>query len=133
MKKGILTLVFAVAFLFTGVMGVNAEEYGLEALAKLATEGGSLEIKAGDTIKVGEDVYVGDSEIALMNVTEGTATLTNKSGRIEIVLKGTAEVKGSKVIMQLPLQNSTLSIDLIVNEGSTLNVNGRMALPTGSK
>lgn len=133
MKKGILTLVFAVAFLFTGVMGVNAEEYGLEALGKLATEGGSLEIKAGDTIKVGEDVYVGDSEIALMNVTEGTATLTNKSGRIEIVLKGTAEVKGSKVIMQLPLQNSTLSIDLIVNEGSTLNVNGRMALPTGTK
>ena len=44
MKKGILTLVFAVAFLFTGVMGVNAEEYGLEALGKLATEGGSLEI-----------------------------------------------------------------------------------------
>ena len=30
---------------------------------KLATEGGSLEIKAGDTIKVGEDVSVGDSEV----------------------------------------------------------------------
>ena len=35
--------------------------------------------------------------------------------------------------MQLPLQNSTLPIDLVVDEGSTLNVNGRMALPTGTK
>ena len=43
---------------------------------KLATEGGSLEIKAGDTIKVGEDVSVGDSEVALMNVTEETAKIT---------------------------------------------------------
>lgn len=47
---------------------------------KLATEGGYLEIKAGDTIKVGEDVSVGDSEVALMNVTEETANLTYVEG-----------------------------------------------------
>ena len=135
MKKALKMILglFVGAFMVVPFMGVNAEEYGLEALAKLAIEGGSLEIKAGDIIKVGEDVYVGDSEVALMNVIDGTATLTNKNGRIEIVLKGTAEVKGSKVIMQLPLQNSTLPIDLVVDEGSTLNVNGRMALPTGTK
>lgn len=130
MKKGILTFAFAIAFLFTGIMGVNAADYteASSEVTALMTGTAPLELKAGDTVTLNSLPFVGKD--GYVEVKEGTLTISNKAGRYLMTVNKDSVVEANHK-KNLMYYQDLMVIDLTVEEGATLDINGGMALTTG--
>ena len=130
MKKGILTFVFAIAFLFTGIMGVNAAEYteNSSEVTALMTGTAPLELKAGDTVTLGTLPFVGKN--GYVEVKEGTLTISKTNDRYLMTVNKDSVVEANHE-KNLMYYQDLMVIDLSVEEGATLDINGGMALTSG--
>ena len=147
LKKGLFTLSFTfVMVMALGVVNVNAQEYNLMDEMSNLMAGNPLEINVGDTLTYGDEEWVGRN--GRLNVTSGTLTITYNDGgtpgmtvitddMVNFTVDGITVVNPDKrFIVQADLSSVypdvIIPINLTVNEGAQLYVNGRLALPSGA-
>lgn len=120
-------LVFGLCLMPFG--GVHAEEYD-DTTAAAILGGTPQTFKAGDTFTafgydlIGEDGYI--------NITEGTVTVAKEGNGITMTVDGTAETRHMKNLMFVSYGDTSLPINMVVNEGAVFNLYGNMALTTGT-
>ena len=146
-KRGLLTLSFTfVMVMALGVVNVNAQEYNLMDEMSNLMAGNPLEINVGDTLTYGDEEWVGRN--GRLNVTSGTLTITYNDGgtpgmtvitddMVNFTVDGITVVNPDKrFIVQADLSSVypdvIIPINLTVNEGAQLYVNGRLAMPSGA-
>lgn len=147
LKKGLFTLSFTfVMVMALGVVNVNAQEYNLMDEMSNLMAGNPLEINVGDTLTYGDEEWVGRN--GRLNVTSGTLTITYNDGgtpgmtvitddMVNFTVDGITVVNPDKrFIVQADLSSVfpdvIIPINLTVNEGAQLYVNGRLAMPRGA-
>ena len=147
LKKGLFTLSFTfVMVMALGVVNVNAQEYNLMDEMSNLMAGNPLEINVGDTLTYGDEEWVGRN--GRLNVTSGTLTITYNDGgtpgmtvitddMVNFTVDGITVVNPDKrFIVQADLSSVypdvIIPINLTVNEGAQLYVNGRLAMPSGA-
>lgn len=147
LKKGLFTLSFAfIMVMALGVVNVNAQEYNLMDEMSNLMAGNPLEINVGDTLTYGDEEWVGRN--GRLNVTSGTLTITYNDGgtpgmtvitddMVNFTVDGITVVNPDKrFIVQADLSSVfpdvIIPINLTVNEGAQLYVNGRLAMPKGA-
>ena len=147
LKKGLFTLSFTfVMVMALGVVNVNAQEYNLMDEMSNLMAGNPLEINVGDTLTYGDEEWVGRN--GRLNVTSGTLTITYNDGgtpgmtvitddMVNFTVDGITVVNPDKrFIVQANLSSVypdvIIPINLTVNEGAQLYVNGRLAMPSGA-
>lgn len=147
LKKGLFTLSFTfVMVMALGVVNVNAQEYNLMDEMSNLMAGNPLEINVGDTLTYGDEEWVGRN--GRLNVTSGTLTITYNDGgtpgmtvitddMVNFTVDGITVVNPDKrFIVQADLSSVypdvIIPINLTVNEGAQLYVNGRLAMPSGT-
>ena len=147
LKKGLFTLSFTfVMVMALGVVNVNAQEYNLMDEMSNLMAGNPLEINVGDTLTYGDEEWVGRN--GRLNVTSGTLTITYNDGgtpgmtvitddMVNFTIDGITVVNPDKrFIVQADLSSVypdvIIPINLTVNEGAQLYVNGRLAMPSGA-
>ena len=107
--------------------GVHAEEYDDET-ATAILGGSPQEFKAGDTFTAfGYDLI---SEDGYINITEGKVTVSKDGNGITMTVDGTAETRHMNNLMFVSYGGVNLPINMVVNEGSTFNLYGNIALTT---
>ena len=158
LKKGLFTLSFAfIMVMVLGVVNVNAADYDLATEMASLQAGNPLEINVGDTLTYGDEEWIGRN--GRLNVTSGTLTITYNDGGTPITAEDYAnpEIIDEKItddmvnftvdgitvvnpdkrfIVQADLSSVypdvIIPINLTVNEGAQLYVNGRLAMPRGA-
>lgn len=147
LKKGLFTLSFAfIMVMVLGVVNVNAADYDLATEMASLQAGNPLEINVGDTLTYGDEEWVGRN--GRLNVTSGTLTITYNDGgtpgmtvitddMVNFTVDGITVVNPDKrFIVQADLSSVypdvIIPINLTVNEGAQLYVNGRLAMPSGA-
>lgn len=147
LKKGLFTLSFAfIMVMVLGVVNVNAADYDLATEMASLQAGNPLEINVGDTLTYGDEEWVGRN--GRLNVTSGTLTITYNDGgtpgmtvitddMVNFTVDGITVVNPDKrFIVQADLSSVfpdvIIPINLTVNEGAQLYVNGRLAMPRGA-
>lgn len=147
LKKGLFTLSFAfIMVMVLGVVNVNAADYDLATEMASLQAGNPLEINVSDTLTYGDEEWVGRN--GRLNVTSGTLTITYNDGgtpgmtvitddMVNFTVDGITVVNHDKrFIVQADLSSVfpdvIIPINLTVNEGAQLYVNGRLAMPRGA-
>ena len=147
LKKGLFTLSFAfIMVMVLGVVNVNAADYDLATEMASLQAGNPLEINVGDTLTYGDEEWIGRN--GRLNVTSGTLTITYNDGgtpgmtvitddMVNFTVDGITVVNPDKrFIVQADLSSVypdvIIPINLTVNEGAQLYVNGRLAMPSGA-
>ena len=147
LKKGLSILTFAFVMVISlSVVNVNAADYDLATEMASLQAGNPLEINVGDTLTYGDEEWVGRN--GRLNVTSGTLTITYNDGgtpgmtvitddMVNFTVDGITVVNPDKrFIVQADLSSVypgvIIPINLTVNEGAQLYVNGRLAMPSGA-
>lgn len=124
-------------FLGTLVLGVCLMPFGNVKAADYTDDtaleimgGTPKEFLAGDTFTalgeklIGEDGYI--------NITEGKVLVAFDGNGITMTVDGVAETRHMKNLMYVTYNSQKYPINIVVNEGSTFNLYGNMALTTGA-
>ena len=132
MKKFIFILSFTF-MMFLGINNVKATDIDFADVKDDLLRGNPVEVTASDTLTFQGETWIGnDGRITL---TSGKATLQYTNSYVNITLDGDASInKGKQFILQLDLGSSNiLPVKLIINSDMTLNIDGSLAIPSGSK
>ena len=134
-KKGFLTIAFTfVMVMAMGVVNVNAQDYDFSTIQDDFFAGTEYVLGPDDNLTFLGEAFVGkDGRIAVDN---GTATIKydQASETVNITLDGNATLNADQqFIMELNVITRRYSIKLTVNEDSILNVDGTLAIPSGTK
>ena len=128
-----IVLGFALAFATFMTLGsVKAADIDFSTIQGDLLGGTPVEITAADTLTFNGETWIGQNGRIALN--SGKATLQYDSTYVNITLDGSAVIKsGKQFIMQLDLGGGTiLPVKLTVNNGSALNIDGTLAIPTKS-
>lgn len=132
MKKFIFILSFTF-MMFLGINNVKATDIDFADVKDDLLRGNPVGVTASDTLTFQGETWIGnDGRITL---TSGKATLQYTNSYVNITLDGDASInKGKQFILQLDLGSSNiLPVKLIINSDMTLNIDGSLAIPSGSK
>ena len=128
-KLGLFIGTFVLGLCLMPFGNVKAADYTDDTALEIM--GGSpKEFVAGDTFTalgeklIGEDGYI--------NITEGKVTVAFENNSVTMTVDGTAETRHMKNLMYVTYNNKKIPINIVVNEGSTFNLYGNMALTTGA-
>ena len=119
--------------MFLGINNVKATDIDFADVKDDLLRGNPVEVTASDTLTFQGETWIGnDGRITL---TSGKATLQYTNSYVNITLDGDASInKGKQFILQLDLGSSNiLPVKLIINSDMTLNIDGSLAIPSGSK
>ena len=119
--------------MFLGINNVKATDIDFADVKDDLLRGNPVEVTASDTLTFQGETWIGnDGRITL---TSGKATLQYTNSYVNISLDGDASInKGKQFILQLDLGSSNiLPVKLIINSDMTLNIDGSLAIPSGSK
>lgn len=127
-QKILLTIVLALILFFAYTINVNAVDYSFISLAS-----NDVTLETGDRFLLDDTVLVGADGI--ITITEGEIEIKAKkvedssSYNLTITLKGEAEINENQV---LNIINDTYinKADIIIENESTLTINGTLVLPT---
>lgn len=128
-KLGLFIGTFVLGLCLMPFGNVKAADYTDDTALEIM--GGSpKEFVAGDTFTalgeklIGEDGYI--------NITEGKVTVAFENNSVTMTVDGTAETRHMKNLMYVTYNDKKIPINIVVNEGSTFNLYGNMALTTGA-
>ena len=123
------------ALAIVGVGKVNALEFDDIIADLMAPEGYDIGSTSEEIVFEGE-TWIGEN--GRITIKEGNVNVKLDAANevVNIVVDKDSEVvinEGKQFIMQLPYNGKTYQIQLTISEGATLNVDGALAVPTGSK
>ena len=128
-KLGLFIGTFVLGLCLMPFGNVKAADYTDDTALEIM--GGSpKEFVAGDTFTalgeklIGEDGYI--------NITEGKVTVAFENNSVTMTVDGTAETRHMKNLMYVTYNDKKIPINIVVNEGSTFNLYGNIALTTGA-
>lgn len=136
--KHIVILATIVVMLLVGVTNVSAVAFE-SIMSDIMTDNGYT-INAGDELTFGSEVWIGES--GRMNIISGSANLKldAQTGIISISVADGSEViinEGKQFIMQLEFDPGTgttiYPVELTIGEDATFNIDGNLAIPSGSE
>ena len=134
LKKGLSILTFAFVMVISlSVVNVNAEEIKLEDKLTEFLGGTALTITKDDTLTYDGETWIGvNGRISLVS---GDVTLKYENNVVNITTNNTESIVngGKQFIMQIDTGSDILTVKLTNSKGSTLNVEGTLAIPKGSK
>ena len=133
LKKGLSILTFAFVMLISlSVVNVNAAEIKLEDKLAEFRGGTALTITKDDTLTYDGETWIGEN--GRISLISGDVTLKYENNVVNITTNDSVSVVngGKQFIMQIDI-GSILPVKLTNSKGSTLNVEGTLAIPAGSK
>ena len=134
LKKGlsILTLAF-VMVISLSVVNVNAAEIKLEDKFDEFLGGTALTITKDDTLTYAGETWIGEN--GRISLISGDVTLKYENNVVNITTNDSVSIVngGKQFIMQIEKGDAILPVKLTNSKGSTLNVEGTLAIPAGSK
>ena len=135
MKKLKYLAIGLFALAIVGVGNVNALEFNDIIADLMAPEGYDIGSTSEEIVFEGE-TWIGEN--GRITIKEGNVNVKLDAANevVNIVVDKDSEVvinEGKQFIMQLPYNGETYQIQLTISEGATLNVDGALAVPTGSK
>ena len=136
LKKGLSILTFAFVMVISlSVVNVNAEEIKLEDKLTELMDGTALTITKDDTLTYASETWIGEN--GRISLVSGDVTLKYENNVVNITTNNTVSIVngGKQFIMQIDagIGIGPLSVKLTNSENSTLNVEGTLAIPAGSK
>ena len=134
LKKGLSILTFAFVMLISlSVVNVNAAEIKLEDKLAEFLGGTALTITKDDTLTFAGETWIGEN--GRISLVSGDVTLKYENNVVNITTNNTVSVVngGKQFIMQFDKGDAILPVKLTNSETSTLNVEGTLAIPAGSK
>lgn len=134
LKKGLSILTFAFVMVISlSVVNVNAAEIKLEDKLTELESGTALTITKDDTLTFTGETWIGEN--GRISLVSGDVTLKYENNVVNITTNNTVSVVngGKQFIMQIDKGSGILPVKLTNSENSTLNVEGTLAIPAGSK
>ena len=134
LKKGLSILTFAFVMVISlSVVNVNAAEIKLEDKLTELKGGTALTITKDDTLTFAGETWIGEN--GRISLVSGDVTLKYENNVVNITTNNTVSVVngGKQFIMQIDTGSDILPVKLTNSENSTLNVEGTLAIPAGSK
>ena len=134
LKKGLSILTFAFVMVISlSVVNVNAAEIKLEDKLTELKGGTALTITKDDTLTFAGETWIGEN--GRISLVSGDVTLKYEDNVVNITTNNTVSVVngGKQFIMQIDTGSGILPVKLTNSENSTLNVEGTLAIPAGSK
>mgnify|MGYP001852229687 CR=1 FL=1 len=134
LKKGLSILTFAFVMLISlSVVNVNAAEIKLDDKLTELKGGTALTITKDDTLTFAGETWIGEN--GRISLVSGDVTLKYENNVVNITTNNTVSVVngGKQFIMQIDTGSGILPVKLTNSENSTLNVEGTLAIPAGSK
>lgn len=115
------------------VVNVNAAEIKLEDKLTELKGGTALTITKDDTLTFAGETWIGEN--GRISLVSGDVTLKYENNVVNITTNNTVSVVngGKQFIMQIDTGSGILPVKLTNSENSTLNVEGTLAIPAGSK
>lgn len=132
MKKRFLTLFGAfMLFLFASTFKVSAADMDFADIQTDLMGGQEIKITSDDTLTFSGETWIGEDGRITLN--SGDVVLKLENGTVNITVNGEASVNALKqFIMQIDTGSAKLPIKLIIPTDSTVNIDGTLAIPTGT-
>ena len=128
-KLGLFVGTFVLGLCLMPFGNVKAADYTDDTALEIMG-GTPKEFVAGDTFTaLGEKLIGKDGYI---NITEGKVTVAIDGKGVTMTVDGTAETRHMKNLMYVTYGGKKTPINIVVNEGSTFNLYGNIALTTGA-
>ena len=134
LKKGLSILTFAFVMVISlSVVNVNAAEIKLEDKFDEFLGGTALTITKDDTLTYDGETWIGEN--GRISLISGDVTLKYENNVVNITTNDSVSIVngGKQFIMQIDKGGAILPVKLTNSKGSTLNVEGTLAIPAGSK
>lgn len=122
------------AFVIVGVSHASAVEFDT-IIGDVTSPDGYTITADGEEITFGGETWIGADGRITIKSGSANVKLDAVSGVVDIVVDANSEVvinEGKQFIMQLTYGGDTHQIRLTVSEGATLDVDGALAVPSGS-
>lgn len=134
LKKGLSILTFAFVMVISlSVVNVNAAEIKLDDKFDELLGGTALTITKDDTLTYDGETWIGEN--GRISLISGDVTLKYENNVVNITTNDSVSIVngGKQFIMQIDKGGAILPVKLTNSKGSTLNVEGTLAIPAGSK
>lgn len=134
LKKGLSILTFAFVMVISlSVVNVNAAEIKLDDKFDELLGGTALTITKDDTLTYAGETWIGEN--GRISLISGDVTLKYENNVVNITTNDSVSIVngGKQFIMQIDKGDAILPVKLTNSKGSTLNVEGTLAIPAGSK